>query len=279
MIDLISVVFRDEISLLRIQAESINKYINPSDISTITVVVNDTDDVVDLIDPAWYNHSTVNIIPYSVWDYSSRINGWENQQLCKLLAASESTAEWSLVLDAKTWFIKPFEVSELFDNNLGRVGRTGIIPVFKSSHEFVEQLFEIKVTEIIGPHGVPFLFHTDTVKELIRSQPDFIDFFQTNVRYPNFVIEFHLYTAFVMHKYQTLDKLYSREQYCYPVNIAHFEWDSFDRIFEEMQNSSVGTVSIHRKVYEQLTATQYQQWVDFLTDRGILTDPSYLKIG
>jgi hypothetical protein len=280
MIDLISIVFRDEIPLLRIQAESINQYIDSDKINCITIVVNDTDDVVDLVDTSWYNHKNVQVIAYSKWQYQCRINGWENQQLCKLLAASESTAEWSLSLDAKTWFSKPFNIDQLFDEqHRGRVGRCNVFPVFESSAKFVEELYQLKMTEIIGPHGVPFLFHTQTAKELIESQTDFIDFFQTNVRHPIFLVEFHIYTGFVLKKYLTLDTLYSCDQYCIPVNIAHYEWESFDHLFDQMQKPEVSTVSIHRKVYPHLTSEQYQAWVDFLVDKKILQDPAYLKFG
>jgi hypothetical protein len=274
------VVFRDEIPLLRVQAQSINQYIQSNEIGTITVVVNDTEDVVDLVDVSWYNHPNVNVVHYSKWNYKCRVNGWESQQLCKLLAASEASSPWSLVLDSKTWFIKPFVVAEFFDQyGLPKVGRCPVIPVFKSSQEYVEQLFDVKMDTVVGPHGVPFLFHTETTKELIESQIDFPDFFQTAVRYPHLIIEFHLYSAFVIKKYGSLDAIYSTRRYYTPVNIATFEIKDFDEKFESMKEYNVSTVSVHRNVYPELSESQRQKWVDFLVEKQVLTDPSYLKIG
>ena len=268
MIDLITVVFREEIPFLKIQAQSINQYLNSVEINTITIVVNDTDDVVDLIDPTWFTHPNVKIVPYSKWNYTPRINGWENQQLCKLLAAGEAQSEWSLVLDSKTWFVKPFRLSELFDSNgRGRVGRCAAFPVFKSSQDFVESLYEISMPDIVGPHGVPFLFHTATAKELIASEIDFIEFFQTNVRFPHLVIEFHLYTGFVLKKYGSLDTLYSEDQVYHPVNIAHFQLDEFDDLLSSMYKSSTSTASIHRKIYELMTPEQFDAWDGFIQNR------------
>ena len=52
MLDLITVVFRDEIPLLKIQAKSVDQYV--TNINSITIIVNDDDSVAELIDPAWW---------------------------------------------------------------------------------------------------------------------------------------------------------------------------------------------------------------------------------
>jgi hypothetical protein len=117
MIDLVTIVFREELNFLKIQAQSIELHIQQADLGNIYVVVNDDDSVADLIDAQWWgtNHTKVQVIPYSCWNYVSRINGWENQQLCKLLAAGSAEHEWSMSLDAKTWFVQPVDLTKLFD--------------------------------------------------------------------------------------------------------------------------------------------------------------------
>ena len=116
MIDLITVVFREELPLLEIQARSINQYVAPEDIANIYVIVNDSDDVADLIDPNWWqlHKEKVQIKKYSQWNYISRVTGWESQQICKLLGASEAESNWSMVLDAKTWFVDYLNLIQLY---------------------------------------------------------------------------------------------------------------------------------------------------------------------
>jgi hypothetical protein len=280
MIDLITIVFRDELPLLEIQARSINQFINPQDINTITVIVNDTDDVVDLIDTSWWltNQSKVQVLPYSKWNYTSRITGWENQQICKLLAASESNSLWSMVLDAKTWFIQPLELSKLFDDeHRPCVGSQGISEHFVSSQQFVEQYYNVKLDRIIGPAGVPFMFHTETVRAMIDSIDNFIEFFQTNVRYPNLITEFHLYSGYVLLQYKTYNTLYNKTQHYDYLNIADWEASDFDQIFEQLvNNSSILTASIHRRTYQDLTPKQIHQWAEFLVNRQLDCDISNL---
>jgi hypothetical protein len=278
MLDLITVVFRDELPLLEIQARSISQYINSQDINTITIIVNDTDDVVDLIDTAWWqqNQNKVQIKPYTKWNYNCRINGWENQQICKLMGAAESVAEWSMVLDAKTWFIQSLDLDKLFDPT-GRpcVGLQGISTHFISSQQFVEKYYNVALDQVIGPAGVPFMFHTKTVKDMVNSIDDFIDFFQTNVRYPNLVTEFHLYSGYVLSQYKTYDALYNKTQYYNCLNIADWEAGDFDQLFDQLSTlPTLLTASIHRRTYQSLTPEQIGQWARFLVDRKLDCDIS-----
>ena len=109
MLEIITVVFAQELPLLKIQAHSIQQYIN--DVERITIVINDNTNVASMIDTQWWGkwHDKVRIVTRDKWKYSSRLTGWEEQQLLKLLAASEAIAPWSMVLDAKTWFKQMFD--------------------------------------------------------------------------------------------------------------------------------------------------------------------------
>ena len=99
MIDLITVVHRPEMPFLELQAKSIETYFEDNFVNSIQVVVNDDDSVCDLINKAWWGkyQDRVNIVPYSLYNYKCRVNGWENQQLCKLLAASQSQQTWAII--------------------------------------------------------------------------------------------------------------------------------------------------------------------------------------
>jgi hypothetical protein len=270
MLNYITVVFRDEINSLKIQARSIDIYV--SDVASITVLVNDTDDVAELIDPSWWGkyQDRVTVKKLSEYNYTCRINGWENQQLLKLLAGAEAHTEWSMVLDAKTWFIIPLDLNILFDNH--RV-RSGFLPVFKEfvdSQKFCEKHFCIDMPRVIGPGGVPFMLHTATVKELVYSVPDFIEFFQTNTRYPHLVTEFHLYSGYVLSKHGTYETLYSDASIYRPINIADWEAAQFDDRFHHIQTlPNVLTASIHRRAYQYLSQDQLKQWNDFLVTKNL----------
>lgn len=271
MLNFITIVFKEEIEYLKTQAQSIVNYVN--DCTQITVIVNDDDSIIDQIDTAWWGkyQDRVVIKPQSQYNFVSRINGWESQQLLKLLAGAESPTEWSMVLDAKTWFVRPLSMSRLFDEQ-GRacVGRVGIFTPFVDSQRTVEQHYRIEFTSVLGPGGVPFMFHTKTVQDLIASVDDFIEFFQVHVRYPHLVNEFHLYSGHVLATYSTYDTLYSPKNFYQPVNIAEWEAVDFDKLFNRITlDPGVLTASIHRRTYKLLSSEQIAQWDDFLIQRKI----------
>jgi hypothetical protein len=270
MWDFITVVFRDELPLLQIQATSFAQYVNPQDVNSITVVVNDSADVIQHIDATWWGPLAHHVV-VEPRRFEPRILGWESQQLCKLLAAANATAPWSMVLDAKTWFVTALDIGALVDH-LGRprVGIDKIMPVFASSQQFVRDLYQIDFNETLGPNGVPFIFHTDTVRSLVNSQEDFVEFFQTSCRYPNLVTEFHLYSGYVTAQHQTLEHLYSPDRNISVWNLADFQLDYFDQWWQRLITSTVLTASIHRRCYAQLNQEQLELWFEFLIKKQLI---------
>ena len=67
MIDIVTVVFEQELSVLRLQAQSIELYCQDIGVKSIYVIVNDADSLAAQIDPAWWGNmsSLVRIVPRS----------------------------------------------------------------------------------------------------------------------------------------------------------------------------------------------------------------------
>lgn len=285
-IDLITVVFRRELDLLRIQARSIELYIPQQHIGKIFVVVNDDDYVDAFVDPAWWgsNSSRVVIINRAHWATdTSQIDGWNSQQLYKLLAAEQATSTWSLCLDAKTWFVNPLKWEHLFtDTHKVRYNWFPVIPVFTPAKETLEQIFNIAMPDVVGPGGVPFAFKTSTVHAMIQwieiSQgKTFVEFFLENAQWPYHITEFMLYSAYVTKVHDCYSVLYDRCQYYTINNIAHNEAKQFAEKLAEMQGPAALTASIHRNAYQHLTDDEIAQWVEFLVNKQLITDPENFK--
>jgi hypothetical protein len=62
MIDIVTVVFAQEINTLRAQAQSIALYCKNLSIGHIYVVVNDSIDVQNLIDINWWQHLSTKVV-------------------------------------------------------------------------------------------------------------------------------------------------------------------------------------------------------------------------
>jgi hypothetical protein len=272
MIDIVTVVFRDELPVLQLQAQSIDLYCRNVGAKDIFVVVNDSADVVDQIDPDWWGSLAhcVKIVPRQTFECDFVDNGWVSQQALKMLAGSLSTNAWSMVLDAKTIFVREFPMSQLFDSEHRlNVGLLPIYPVFERSQQITNELFGIDLKQQAGPGGVPFFFHTQSLCEMIKhiephTQQRFGEWFQAQ----GMLTEFILYSGWIEYT-SGLDSYYT-DQWCFTVcNLCHSETGIADIKLGAMSDPNILTVSIHRNAWTQLNSSQQQTYRDFLRSRGI----------
>lgn len=266
MIDLVTVVFEDELETLKTQAQSIAVY--GRDIGTVFVVINEDSDLGSRIDQSWWGHwhNHVEIVPRARFGNVWANNGWLSQQALKLLVSDISNNEWSMILDAKTFFVQPMTELEFRP----AVGELSIQPIFEPSRQIVNKLFGINLSNQLGPGGVPFIINNGQSQEMVKwiesqTRQPFADWFQSQ----GMLTEFILYSGWIQYQYGEFDSLYNvSKSDLQPCNLCHSEVASFDRKFTEMQTAD--TVSIHRRAWPELTTAQQTQYTEFLISRGIL---------
>jgi hypothetical protein len=273
MIDIVTVVFDAEIPVLKLQAQSIDLYCRKIGVRNIYVVINDHDSVAEQIDPTWWGElaDCVTILPRRIFSTEFVSNGWVSQQVLKILAASVSYNIWSMVLDAKTIFVRELKLQEIIDSNGQiQVGCMPIYPVFDASCKIVNQTYNIDLKTQLGPGGVPHFFHNSTVRHMIADtelivKKSFPLWFQEC----GMLTEFILYAGYLQYKFGTKNLLYSSHNNIFPCNICHSEIDMFDQKLISAQARFTHTVSIHRNAWKQITLGQRQQYRDLLIQRGI----------
>jgi len=274
MIDIITVVFEPEIPVLRAQAQSIALNCQDIGIRNIYVVLNDLEPVAAQIDPSWWGPlaNNVLVIPRSAFSTPFVANGWISQQVLKLMAASISYNTYSMILDAKTIFVRRLDPKTIVDS-AGRI-QTGILslyPVFAPAKKIVDELFEMDLQRQVGPGGVPCIVHNDTVRMMIaevtlRTKTSFPIWFQSQ----GVLTEFVLYSAFVQHLCGDIGILYDQHNHLGGiVNVAHNETDSWLIKINQMRKGETLTVSVHRGAWEKLNPQQRQEYRDLLTQCGV----------
>lgn len=274
MIDIVTVVFAEELSVLEVQAHSIELYCQDLGIKNIYVIVNDQDSVADLICKDWWGQlkDCVRVVPRSQFGCRFVDNGWVSQQALKLLGASLSANTWSMVLDAKT-IIADHVRPDIFveDNNKLRLRIHDVLPVFAPSAKIAGELFGIAVQGVPEPNGVPFIFHNRTVRELIDqvgqiTGKNFAEWFQDQ----GMLTEFILYSAYVQHRHGSLDKVYTAtNQKPLSGNICHSQVGLFDLKLQQSKTQTPLTIGVHRRAWAQLTQQQKESYVDYLLSRNI----------
>lgn len=270
--DLCTVVFRDEIPTLKLQAQSVALYCQDIGIRSIYVVVNDDDEYAAYIDSAWWGPLShlVRIITRSTYSSTWVENGWVSQQVLKLITAAVSNNSWCMILDAKSFFVKKIDLMEIMPAGKPLVGELDVYPVFERSRQIAEDLFQIKLDKQLGPGGVPFILHTSSVRSMIaeaetRTGQNFVEWFQAQ----GMLTEFILYSAYLQYRYQGFGHLYGREFKLINVNVCHSEAGMFDQKFQQMLDQNSLSVSVHRNAWTQLSVEQQQRYQKFLNDRGI----------
>ena len=274
MIDIITVVFEAEIPVLRAQAQSIALNCQRIGIRNIYVVLNDSETIASQIDPAWWGPlaNNVLVIPRTAFSTPFVENGWVSQQVLKLITAAMSYNTYSMILDAKTIFVRELDPNNIVDS-AGRI-QTGILPlypVFAPAKKIVDELFEMDLQRQVGPGGVPCIVHNDTVRMMIaeitlRTRTSFPLWFQQQGR----VTEFILYSGFVKFLCGDLNVLYDEQNKLGGiVNVSHDETDQWLTKISQMNHQHTLTVSVHRGAWTRLTAQQRQEYRDLLLQRGI----------
>lgn len=265
MIDLITVVFQDELETLKTQAQSVAVY--GQELDTIFVIINEDTGLGSKIDRSWWGRyqDRVQVVSRQAFGTVWCDNGWLSQQVLKLMASTISSNKWSIVLDAKTFFVNTIPVPE----HKPAVGKLPIVSVFEPSRQIVNNLFGITLDSILGPGGVPFVFNNAETREMItwiesHTQQPFVEWFQNQ----GMLTEFILYSGWIQYKFGSLEKVYNTAiSNITPCNLCHSEVAMFDSKFAQMPQAT--TVSIHRRAWTQLTAQQQTQYQAFLHSRGI----------
>jgi hypothetical protein len=273
MLDIVTVVFREELPILKLQAQSIELYCQDIGTQAIRVIVNDDDSVADEIDPAWWGNLSglVKIVPRSEFNCGWADNGWVSQQALKILGSALSNNTWSMIMDAKTLFVNPCRLEDLFDEQRLCVYHLDVYDVFKRSKEIADQLFGIDLPRQIGPGGVPFFFHNETTRELIefvetKQQQPFAEWFQSQ----GMLTEFILYSGYVYYRDGSFNCLYSSPMKAGSIiNICHSQVGLADVLLGQMFRSNSWAISVHRNAWTQLTPDQKHLYKDLLQHRKI----------
>jgi hypothetical protein len=272
MLDTVTIVFKEELPVLKVQAQSIDLYCQDIGIQTIFVVVNDDDQIVDQIDPSWWGSLSkcVRIIPRSFFNCEFVENGWVSQQVLKVLASSLSTNQYSMILDAKTIIVKEASIDLLFPNGKLAGGSYPIQPVFLTSARIVGELFNVTVDYNGGLSGVPFIVKNDLIRSMIieienLTKQLFSKWFQDQ----GMVTEFILYAGYCMYLYGTLDNVYSQIYPYRVINLCHSETGIIPNKLYDMTQNDTFTVSIHRRAWAVMTAEQRDTYKKFLISRNV----------
>jgi hypothetical protein len=283
MISTVTVVYEPEIQLLKTHAQSFDLYMSRDAVETILVVDNG-EEKLD-IDPAWWGKLSdkVVVVNREQIGYKSKptINGRETQQICKILGSVYTDSEWSLWFDAKTFLVRPFELSEFFVDGKFTSTSWPVFSQFSDGFKNVKQLLDLELPEErwLAPGGVPHPVNLTILQSMlnyitITTKRSFVDWFEEYSQYPHFATELLLYGMFCF--YTNLFHVYytDTQPIFQTINLADWQLDTEDEkaFWLNINKTSTLTASIKDDAYNLLSIEKRQQWDKFLNRKGLQYD-------
>jgi hypothetical protein len=279
---LVTVVFEDELPLLQLQAASLRKFIAASMVETIVLIANSHDArfVRRLRECVqWYGHLAPLVVILDLNDFPRlpRTVGWFSQQLLKLLVARHVRTERYVVLDPKTHLIAP--LTDAFLEH--RDGRANMMDYPYTTHTLRPYLERTLRYLHLDPDqyvqkfpfsAPPFIIYTDVANDLIKSisQASGRTFEEEFINQK--LTEFFLYSAWVVKKFGSIEKLYSYSKLYSPTIWEHKV--EISQIKEELAHGAGRSpfINIHRRSIFKMRNSGLEYIAQLWTSAGLFED-------
>jgi hypothetical protein len=220
-LDFVTIVYRAEVLLLKLQARSFRINVGPGLIRSINIIINDDEPstlklIEDFAKTEYGQHfDKVKIWPYSDFMSKRDEKGWRKQQTLKLLFARQAGAELYIALDAKNHFIRPVNMSD-FVSDSGKplsfwtIQNGSLRNYLRNSLNYFGLGEEISTARVM-PATTPYALYSELVKDMLSEievleKVSFDAFFHQPGRD---VSEFFLYFSYVMRRFGSPEELYS----------------------------------------------------------------------
>ncbi|HXH35897.1 MAG TPA: DUF6492 family protein [Plantibacter sp.] len=285
----VTVVFEPELELLRLQARSIARYVAPEIVDSIVVI----DNTVAGLRPRARRRLTeaygslalkLDIVrPSELLADPVAASGWRVQQALKLLIADRIATDWYLVLDAKTVFISPTAIRELFTDDGRPLG--GVHSY--EHHPLLPQLRTVIAYAGLDPDplvggftstATPFLLSTEAVRSLVgtvgsRHPQGFSAEFESAG-----LTEFFLYTASRLADGEALGDVVSGDPLESPtVWPRHRSGRQVQAVLDDARTGSATTMAVHRTALARMDRAGVAAVSQFWVERGLFPSTAAAK--
>lgn len=223
MIDLVVIVYEKEIKLLALQAVSVARY--GKDIDRIVIINNaSTEDKIEPVNDRirkevipHYGQFADRVVLHDVKQLTGKTyptRGWESQQILKFNSGSLCTpGNVVIILDAKNYFIHPFDLQFLLDGDKIRMfffeftENNSTYDVFEKCCR-VWDLSDEQIKDCAKgfPLIAPFVLHVDVLRDCAESYKERCGEYQIN---PMIHYEFFLIGAYLHHRFGRIQNYYT----------------------------------------------------------------------
>lgn len=264
-----------EMPLLKLQARSLNKYLDRSFIKEIIVIDNSTDEPLDWRELApQYGSLPVRFMKASQITSMPPAHGWFTQQVLKLMIARHIRTRRYILLDTKNHLIKPIGVGE-FEAPDGRI-RTGWHPY--TNHPLKDYLLRacryMRMKPWVMSHFIPtttpFTMMTGVTRQLLNwvEKREGCAFAEAFVKYR--LTEFFLYGTFLA-SIGCLNSCYKFDNWLGTTLWKHYDNPKMQKIIANPQSAFF---SVHRNTFRSMNDQTRDDLANLWKRRGLFASYS-----
>lgn len=271
-LELVTVTFRGEDALQRLQARTIAQHAPQGMFTRIIVIDNDTrrlsDRAARRLRALYGPHAErVTVIPAADVADSPSAPGWVTQQILKLKVAELVSSPWYVLLDSKNHAIRPLA----FEDFIARDGRA-----HGGTRNFENHPHQGRLRHVLDRFGLPHesevdfpptttpaVMHTASVRELIThlsSERSFEDEFVHSA-----LTEFFSYSAWLVREHGGWRHLYTDDPIQAPV-VWRGQWDE---AVARAADTHAPFFGVHRSTLVRLPPAAATKVARFWVERGI----------
>lgn len=230
------------------------------------------------------NFSFINILKvkeqyeYINFKFESDYSGWYIQQILKVLAAKNSSCDYSYILDTKQFFVNNFNISDIF---IDRLPITELIKIDWPEDSYMFLANKNCYNEVCLNYldfkdkslGVltPYIFINKIVRDCVTflEEKYKLQFYQIFMDLK--LTEFYMYEAFLHANYK-VNEIYSIQKN----NITKIIWDhnvkNLDYYLKQIESEDVKIFGIHKSAHNVLNLTEKEKLKALCTSKV----PNYL---
>ena len=271
---LVTVAHLADLPLLKLQARSLNHYLDRSFIKDIIIVDNTFNGALpmDQLLPQ-YGRLPVRVIKADDITVIRGTYGWFTQQVQKLMVATYVTTDCYIILDAKTHLIDPLD-SKMFDAPDGRIragryrfARHPLRLYLERCCEYLRVKPETVMERMLATTP-PFTMKTDIVRQMIaeivkRERCPFAEAFLKRG-----LTEFFLYGTYIVSKGRQLDDYYKFDNWMGTTlwkenGDSHMQW--------QIAHPEPVFFAVHRNTFRRMNGLTQHSLAHFWHDRRLFS--------
>lgn len=277
-VSFVTVTYRAEDSLLRLQARSFALFVPTEAVAEILVIDNGTPAMsprgrADLLREYGPHADRVRFVLSDELAATGGMSGWVGQQVLKLAVAAHVRSDWYVLLDAKNHAVRPLRSDDLLTGDGRARGGFHSYAAHPLRDRLITTLDHLGLDRAAADHypptSTPFVLQTATATEVLSGFGD--DFAGSFHRAG--LSEFFLYSGWILRRDGNWDAVYDGVAVQSPTLWGGASSASAIRsVLAEVERTDAPFFGVHRRALRRIAGADLAPLSEFWIDRGLFAN-------